>query len=79
MALVVIAIGITAQILARRYGIERFARARDAEDELQRHYRAITEGAKELRINRIRRSLHAGRLVEEIPPSAPPVRAPIAM
>jgi putative pyoverdin transport system ATP-binding/permease protein len=62
IALVVIAIGIAAQILARRYGMERFARARDAEDELQRHYRAITEGAKELRINRIRR----GRVADQL-------------
>jgi putative ATP-binding cassette transporter len=54
--LVVITIGMAAQIAARRYGMERFARARDAEDELQRHYRAVTEGAKELRINRTRRA-----------------------
>jgi putative ATP-binding cassette transporter len=54
--LVVIAIGMAAQIAVRRHGMERFARARDAEDELQRHYRAVTEGAKELRINWIRRA-----------------------
>jgi putative ATP-binding cassette transporter len=62
IALVLIAVGISAQIVARRYGTERFAKARDAEDELQRHYRAITEGAKELRINRIRRSRVAEQL-----------------
>lgn len=62
IAVALIAIGIAAQILARRYGMERFARARDAEDELQRHYRAVTEGAKELRINRIRRSRVADQL-----------------
>jgi putative ATP-binding cassette transporter len=66
IALVVIAVGIAAQILARRYGMERFARARDGEDELQRHYRAITEGAKELRINRLRRSRVADQLREVI-------------
>jgi putative ATP-binding cassette transporter len=60
--LVMIAIGIAVQIAARRYGMERFARARDAEEELQRHYRAITGGAKELRINRIRRA----RLTEQL-------------
>lgn len=62
IAVALIAIGIAAQILARRYGMERFGRARDAEDELQRHYRAITEGAKELRINRVRRSRVADQL-----------------
>ncbi len=38
-----------------RSGVRGFNAARDAEDELQKHYRAIAEGAKELRLNRARR------------------------
>ncbi|MEG0860728.1 MAG: cyclic peptide export ABC transporter [Pseudomonas sp.] len=55
MMLVAIAIGITAQYIARAKGIKGFLAARDAEDELQKHYSAIAEGAKELRIHRPRR------------------------
>jgi putative pyoverdin transport system ATP-binding/permease protein len=56
IALVAIVAGIAVQAVARRYGLERFARARDTEDELQKLYRAVIEGTKELRINRTRRS-----------------------
>jgi putative ATP-binding cassette transporter len=52
VALVAILAGITIQVFARRYGLARFTRAREVEDELQKLYRAATEGAKELRINR---------------------------
>ncbi|POR46288.1 putative ATP-binding cassette transporter [Paraburkholderia eburnea] len=55
IALVAIALGTAAQTFARRAGIRRFGAARDAEDRLQKHYRAITEGAKELRLNAARR------------------------
>ncbi|MFV3406497.1 cyclic peptide export ABC transporter [Pseudomonas sp. NY15463] len=53
--LVAIAVGTVVQYLARGKGIKGFFAARDAEDELQKHYHAIAEGAKELRINRPRR------------------------
>jgi putative pyoverdin transport system ATP-binding/permease protein len=56
LVLTAIAIGILAQVLARISGLKRFGAARQAEDELQKQYRAMTEGAKELRINRQRRS-----------------------
>ena len=54
-ALVAIALGSSVQTLARRVGIRRFGAAREAEDRLQKHYRSITDGAKELRLNGQRR------------------------
>ncbi|MDD1015725.1 cyclic peptide export ABC transporter [Pseudomonas rubra] len=55
MMLVAIAIGTVIQYIARARGIRGFMQARDAEDQLQKHYNAIAEGAKELRIHRPRR------------------------
>ena len=55
VAAIAILVGTIVQAVARRIGINRFVEAREAEDRLQKHYRAITEGAKELRINRRRR------------------------
>lgn len=55
---VAIVIGSAVQYVARAKGIKGFFEARDKEDELQKHYRAIAEGAKELRISRPRRFQH---------------------
>ena len=55
VALIAIALGSSVQTLARRVGIRRFGAAREAEDLLQKHYRSITDGAKELRLNGQRR------------------------
>jgi len=55
MMLVAIVIGTVIQYIARGHGLNGFAQAREAEDELQKHYNAIAEGAKELRIHRPRR------------------------
>ena len=55
MMLVAIAIGTTIQAIARAKGMRGFYAARDSEDELQKHYNAIAEGAQELRIHRPRR------------------------
>ena len=55
-ALIAIALGSAVQTLARRVGLRRFGAAREAEDRLQKHYRSITDGAKELRLNGQRRS-----------------------
>lgn len=55
MMLVAIVIGTVIQYIARGYGLNGFTQAREAEDELQKHYNAIAEGAKELRIHRPRR------------------------
>ncbi|MCW5745001.1 MAG: cyclic peptide export ABC transporter [Alphaproteobacteria bacterium] len=53
---VAIAAGAGVQVLARRAGVRGFTQAREAQDELQRLYGAITQGAKELRIDRRRRA-----------------------
>ncbi|WP_263139961.1 cyclic peptide export ABC transporter [Pseudomonas sp. RIT-PI-AD] len=50
-----IGLGSLVQYIARNKGIQGFYAAREAEDELQKHYQAIAEGAKELRIHRPRR------------------------
>ncbi|MCQ6259204.1 cyclic peptide export ABC transporter [Pseudomonas sp. Q11] len=55
MMVVAIVIGTVVQYIARGRGIKGFMQARDAEDELQKHYNAIAAGAKELRIHRPRR------------------------
>ncbi|PTQ68432.1 cyclic peptide export ABC transporter [Pseudomonas sp. GV071] len=52
---VAIVIGCTAQFFAQSLGLHGFHQAREAEDDLQKHYRAVAEGAKELRIHRPRR------------------------
>ena len=58
-----IVLGSLAQAYARTRGVRGFNAARDSEDELQKHYRAIAEGAKELRMNRLRRrQIYADRL-----------------
>jgi len=53
--LVAIGLGTTMQFVARAWGMRGFEAAREAEDDLQKHYNAIAEGAKELRIHRPRR------------------------
>jgi putative pyoverdin transport system ATP-binding/permease protein len=50
-----ISLGIAINILARQAWIRDYEAVRATQDELQRHYRAITDGAKELRLNRERR------------------------
>lgn len=55
ITLLAIGIGSAVQYVARQKGIAGFHAARDAEDNLQKHYSSIAEGAKELRIHRRRR------------------------
>ena len=55
MTLLAIGIGSAIQFIAQGKGIRGFYAAREAEDNLQKHYSAIAEGAKELRIHRKRR------------------------
>ena len=52
---VAIGLGSVMQFIARSWGVRGFESAREAEDDLQKHYSAIAEGAKELRIHRPRR------------------------
>ena len=51
----VIVLGSLAHGYARTRGVHGFSAARDSEDQLHKQYRAIAEGAKELRLNRVRR------------------------
>ncbi len=53
--LVAIGVGTVLQFIAQAKGMRGFEAAREAEDDLQKHYSAIAEGAKELRIHRPRR------------------------
>ncbi|TBU87890.1 cyclic peptide export ABC transporter [Phytopseudomonas dryadis] len=55
LMVVAIVLGTTVQYIARSHGIKGFLAARDSEDELQKYYSAVAEGAKELRIHRPRR------------------------
>ncbi|CEJ14975.1 ABC transporter ATP-binding protein YojI [bacterium YEK0313] len=55
MVLMVLGLGSWVQYVARRRGMAGFEASRNGEDELHKAYRAITEGAKELKINRLRR------------------------
>ncbi|WP_395607827.1 cyclic peptide export ABC transporter [Pseudomonas sp. B22129] len=55
MTLLAIGIGSAIQFVAQGKGIKGFYAARESEDNLQKHYSAIAEGAKELRIHRKRR------------------------
>ncbi len=56
LALVATAFVVAAQSAASRIGRKGFDAVRDAHDDLQKHYRAIIDGAKEIRINRERRA-----------------------
>ncbi|CAD5108450.1 cyclic peptide export ABC transporter [Zestomonas carbonaria] len=55
LTVITVIVGSGAQYLAHRYGTRSIQAARDGEDELQKHYQAISAGAKELRIQRERR------------------------
>lgn len=61
---VVLVIGVTVQFVARTKGVRGFWLAREGEDDLHAAYRAITEGAKELRLNRARRAQVFGERIE---------------
>lgn len=56
VALAALAAGTVVQYGARRRGLRGFDAAREAEDDLQRSYEAISHGAKEFRMNRARRA-----------------------
>lgn len=59
--------GIMANRIARKRGAVYYDKARSAQDDLYRHYRSITEGAKELRVNRLRRQrVHGEQLAATI-------------
>jgi putative ATP-binding cassette transporter len=70
VAIVALVIGAGIHYAARSQGIATLMESRAATDELQKHYRVITEGAKELRLSRPRRfrvlSQHIGLTIERI-------------
>ncbi len=56
MLVVALSIGVTIQVVAQSRGVAGFWKARDQEETLHKAYRSISEGAKELRMHRSRRS-----------------------
>jgi putative ATP-binding cassette transporter len=63
LMLVALVIGITVQLMAQIRGEAGFWKAREQEDQLHKAYRAISEGAKELRMHRTRRTrMFAGQI-----------------
>lgn len=63
MLLGLVAIGVVSYRLPAVYGIRRFRKAREEQDELFDHFRSLTEGVKELKLHRRRRGGFA-RLLE---------------
>ncbi len=66
LLVVMLAIGATVQIAAQARAETGFWKAREHEDQLHKAYRAISEGAKELRMHRARRSQMLGGQIERI-------------
>ncbi len=65
VALASLTIGIGINIIAKRTWIRDYEEVRVAQDTLHKQYRAITEGAKELKISRPRRSRVHGTLLAD--------------
>ena len=63
---VALAIGAMVQAMAQIRGVNGFWKAREHEDQLHKAYRAISEGAKELRMHRVRRQRMFGGQIERI-------------
>lgn len=55
LTVLTVVLGTGAQYLAHAFGMRSILAARNSEDELQKHYQALSAGAKELRIQRKRR------------------------
>ncbi|WP_226506695.1 cyclic peptide export ABC transporter [Pseudomonas sp. MWU16-30317] len=66
LTVLTVLIGIGAQYVAQHFGNVRLKEARNGEDELQSYYQAITDGAKELRIQRPRRWQMRDELIENV-------------
>lgn len=66
LTVLTVMVGVGAQYIAQRFGNVRLAQARDGEDELQGYYQAMTDGAKELRIQRPRRWHLRDELIEGV-------------
>ncbi len=66
LLVIMLAIGATVQIVAQARAETGFWKAREHEDQLHKAYRSISEGAKELRMHRARRSQMMGGQIERI-------------
>jgi putative ATP-binding cassette transporter len=66
LLVVMLVIGATIQIMAQARAEAGFWKAREYEDQLHKAYRAISEGAKELRMHRARRTHMFGGQIERI-------------
>lgn len=55
LTLLVLILGLALQFRVRLDGVRLYGRAREAEDDLQRQFRAVVDGGKELRLHRGRR------------------------
>lgn len=64
LLLVALVVGVGVQTWAQARGIKGFHKARDAEEQLHKAYRAISDGAKELRMHRARRAGMYGGQIE---------------
>ncbi|MBM7329012.1 cyclic peptide export ABC transporter [Agrobacterium sp. S2] len=63
----VLGIGAWAQYAARRKGIAGFETSRELEDRLHKAYRSIADGARELKINRVRRErIFSGQIAKTV-------------
>lgn len=66
LLVVALAIGGTVQVVAQARGVAGFWRARELEERLHKAYRGISEGAKELRLHRARRTRVFGRQIDQL-------------
>lgn len=65
MAVISLAIGIALRMMSQRTWIKSYEAVRTTQDDLQKQYRAITDGAKELKISRPRRERVFGVLLSD--------------
>ncbi len=66
MLLGVVVVGVATYRLPAALGIRRFQEAREEQDALFRHFKALTDGVKELKLHRRRRWAFAGYLTETV-------------
>lgn len=67
LLLVALVVGVGVQTWAQARGIRGFHKARDAEEQLHKAYRAISDGAKELRMHRERRAgMYGGQIAATV-------------
>lgn len=65
MAIVSLTLGIAINMFSHKIWIRDYEAVRNTQDELHKHYRAITDGAKELKISQPRRSRVYGEMLSQ--------------